>query len=119
MLESYGRLSHAGDPANYVREIEGGALERSCPLCDAEPLQQFPHWKIVRNIYPYDKIAKKHDMLVPLRHAREAELTVEESAELDQIKETYVHENYEYMIEATHKRKSIPAHFHLHLIDAL
>lgn len=101
----------------YDRAIENGALKRGCPLCGAPALKEFSYWKIVSNLYPYDRIAKRHDMIVPLRHVREPELTIEERAELDRIKEEYVHENYDYMLESTHKRKSIPQHFHLHLID--
>lgn len=68
------------------------------------------------NAFPYDKIATSHDMVVPLRHVPEAELTPEERKELVEIKHEYVNANYEYILEPTHKKKSIPAHFHLHLV---
>ncbi len=101
----------------YIEDINGGMLERSCPLCDGPALKEFTYWKIMRNLYPYDKIAHRHDMIVPLRHAREPDLTIEERTELWHIKEGYLHTNYDYILEATHKRKSIPEHFHLHLIN--
>jgi hypothetical protein len=53
-------------------------------------------------------------MIVPLRHVGEDELSEEEKAELLAIKKSYINEHYDYSLEAT--GKSIPNHFHLHLI---
>lgn len=55
-------------------------------------------------------------MIVPIRHVGEAGLTEEELEEYKKIKNSYINENYEYVIEATHKMKTVPAHFHEHLI---
>ncbi len=68
------------------------------------------------NAFPYDRIAKTHDMIVPLRHVDEDHLNDEELKELKIIKDNYLHKEYEFIIEATYKVKSIPAHFHLHLL---
>lgn len=93
-----------------------GALDKFCPLCDKKSIQEYKFWKIVPNDFPYDLIAAKHDMIVPLRHAKEDDLTPEEISELKEIKESTLI-NYEFIIEATNTRKSIPTHFHLHLIN--
>jgi diadenosine tetraphosphate (Ap4A) HIT family hydrolase len=87
-----------------------------CDLCGKEPIEEFEGWKIVLNSFPYDQIAETHHMLALLRHATEEELTETELVELKTIKATYVNDNYDWIIEATTKNKSIPAHFHLHLI---
>ncbi len=92
------------------------AFKNGCPLCNAPTVHAFTHWRIVKNRFPYDKIAGIHDMLVPSRHITEKEISQEEWHELANIKNDYVHPNYQFIIEATHKVKSIPAHFHLHLI---
>ena len=92
--------------------------DAGCALCDKESLKSFKHWKIIENAFPYDKIAAVHHMVVPLRHATEAELSADEYAELDELKDGVLNDDYEYIIEATHKTKSIPGHFHLHLIVA-
>lgn len=55
-------------------------------------------------------------MLVPLRHVQERELNEEELKELRKIKETYVNIEYDWIMEPVPKGKTIPAHFHLHLI---
>jgi hypothetical protein len=100
----------------YKRLIAEGHLEAGCPLCASAPLHAFKHWKIIPNTFPYDKIATTHHMVVPLRHVRESELTPEELQELLAIKHEYINAHYEYILEATHKKKTIPAHFHLHLV---
>jgi len=55
-------------------------------------------------------------MLIPNRHVSEGNLTKEESQELQDIKGSYINTEYDWIIEPTHKNKSIPGHFHLHLI---
>ncbi len=99
----------------YLEHIAAGGLAQ-CPLCSGEPLKTFTHWKVMQNAFPYDGIARVHDMLVPLRHSTEGELTEEELKELFDIKQGHLNEHYEYVMEATNKTKSVPTHFHLHLI---
>ncbi|MDB5189765.1 MAG: hypothetical protein JWN49_91 [Parcubacteria group bacterium] len=87
-----------------------------CALCNKAPAtKSFTHWKIAENSFPYDRIAQKHDMLMPIRHVTEAGLTDEEVRELSEIKNTSI-EEYNWILEPTHSNKSIPGHFHLHLI---
>jgi hypothetical protein len=102
--------------AAYAQWRNGGGLTQGCPLCRNEPLRLFTHWKVIVNDFPYDKVAEKHHMLVPLRHVAEGELTAEEKKELFDLKPTYLNDEYQFIIEATHKTKSVPEHFHLHLI---
>lgn len=99
----------------YRNEIEKGGLEK-CALCTKESLHEFTHWRTLKNDFPYDRFAQRHDMIVPIRHVTGAELSSEELAELEVIKKEYIDPNYEWVMEATHRKKSIPGHFHLHLI---
>ncbi len=101
--------------AKYQKLKDEGGLGQECALCRVGPKNVFTHWKIVPNEFPYDKIAKVHDMLVPLRHT--AELNEEEKAEFELIKNSYVNEHYRYLLEATNRTKSIPNHFHIHMIE--
>jgi hypothetical protein len=55
-------------------------------------------------------------MIVPLRHTKERGLNAEELDELLQIKEEVLNSEYDYLIEAALKNRSIPEHFHLHLV---
>lgn len=87
-----------------------------CQLCQKPALKLFKHWKIVENSFPYDRIAEVHNMIVPLRHIIEQDLNFDELQELYEIKRNIINKDYEFTIEATYKVKSIPTHFHLHLI---
>jgi diadenosine tetraphosphate (Ap4A) HIT family hydrolase len=100
----------------YKGLIKNGYFNDGCKLCAKEPLKEFKYWKIVENAFPYDRIAEVHHMVLPKRHAKDLELTEEESQELDEIKYTYIHQSYSYILEATHHTRSIPDHFHLYLI---
>ena len=61
-------------------------------------------------------IAKKQHMIIPKIHKTDKDLTQEEKEEYEQIKCTYIEENYEIVAEITNKKKSIPSHHHIHLI---
>lgn len=104
--------------AKYETYQAAGNLKKGCVLCERESLQTFEYWRIIENIFPYDKIAKVHNMILPKRHVTEPELSEGEIRELKDIKEKHLHKDYDFIIEATHRMKSIPAHFHLHLIVA-
>jgi diadenosine tetraphosphate (Ap4A) HIT family hydrolase len=102
----------------YNEVIRAGVMTDGCPLCLKESLKNFDLWRIIENQYPYDLIAKTHHMLVPKRHAARDEITPEEWKEFEHIKQSYLHDNYDFLIEASNKIKSIPTHWHLHLIIA-
>jgi hypothetical protein len=90
-----------------------------CNLCDtikSPSLKEFKYWRIVKNLFPWDRIALVQDMIIPKRHTVYEKLTVKEKKELDRLKSGYINEKYVVIAEATHRKKSIPDHFHLHLI---
>lgn len=114
-----GTLRSRATEAKYDAVKASGAMDNACALCDErETLAAFKHWRIVENLFPYDAVAKTHHMIVSLRHAPAEELTAEEKEEFEQIKQEYIHEHYEFFIEPTPKRRSIPAHAHFHMIIA-
>ena len=100
----------------YQDHLEAQKPSDPCALCAKGALKDFAFWKVTDNSFPYDKIAKTHHMLVPRRHVSEKELSREELEELRSIKDSYINEGYDWIIEATRRSKSIPDHFHLHLI---
>ena len=87
-----------------------------CHLCDTPALQTFKFWKVIPDKFPYDRIAQKHDLLVPLRHVQEGELRTEERQEFYALKTDYLNSHYEILIETAPHLKSVPAHHHVHLI---
>ncbi len=102
----------------YTDYLQNNRHPDMCELCSSEPVKEFLFWKIIQNDFPYDRIAKVHHMIVPKRHVSETQLNSEEMAEIGNIKKDYINNNYQYIIEATQKNKSVPEHFHLHLIIA-
>lgn len=87
-----------------------------CHLCDTPATESFTFWKIIPDKFPYDRIAKQHDLLVPKRHAVEGELTEEEKKEFFDLKQHYLNTHYEILIETAPHLKSVPSHHHVHLI---
>jgi diadenosine tetraphosphate (Ap4A) HIT family hydrolase len=100
----------------YQDAIANGTLEKGCVLCDKTPVVEFKFWKIIMNDFPYDRIAEVHHMLVPIRHVTEEGLSKEEHQELLRLKKSELNREYQYLLEATPSTKSIPGHFHIHLI---
>lgn len=102
----------------YKEWLANRGPQTECPLCVREPLHQFRYWKMIGNEFPYDRVAKTHHILVPLRHVPELDLSVEERAELLEIKRgEYVNERYDYSLEATPRAFSIPDHFHIQFLE--
>lgn len=99
----------------YQAHKESGVMDTACVLCEAPAIESFTYWKVIPNNFPYDRIARTHEMIIPLRHVREEELIEEERDEFFKIKGSYL-QKYDYLLEATYKTKSIPQHFHIHLI---
>lgn len=81
-----------------------------------EALWQGEHWFIARNEYPYDRVAAKHDLLIPIRVFAEGdEMTIPEIVELNVIKRKLAGD-YDSVMENTHRRRTVRGHYHLHLI---
>jgi hypothetical protein len=99
----------------YVKARVKGILDNGCRLCKIKPVKEFKYWKIIDNEYPWDLVAKIDHLILPKRHVVYEKLNKTEKKELNLIKETYL-EKYEIIAEATHRKKSIPDHFHQHLI---
>ncbi|MDB5238598.1 MAG: hypothetical protein JWM46_868 [Candidatus Kaiserbacteria bacterium] len=104
--------------AEYERVLPE-ILSHGCPLCTKQAVESFVHWKIVTDDFPYNKIAKLHHVLTPLRHVLERELNGEERQEYHDIKEEQLEGKYEYVIEPIGQHRSVPGHFHTHLIVSL
>lgn len=101
----------------YQKHLRNKKNLNYCPLCSEAGLKKFKYWKILKNNFPYDKIAKKHHMIVPIRHITENKLNQKELLEYKKIKQNFINKaDYTTIIEATDKIKSLPSHFHLHLI---
>lgn len=90
--------------------------ENACPLCAESSLVEFELWRIINNNFPYDRIATTHHMIIPKRHVDEFGLTEQERTELLALKYDYIDKNYNFILEPVLKGKTLPSHFHPHLI---
>jgi len=70
---------------------------------------------IITNRFPHDAVLRKHHMLVPKRFfATPREIDQDERAELMDIKEN-LNGEYDGLFENLPHKRSVPAHFHIHL----
>jgi diadenosine tetraphosphate (Ap4A) HIT family hydrolase len=99
-----------------MKKISEGILLHGCRLCQMKAIKEYKHWKILENEYPWDLIAKINHMIVPKRHVKYERLNQAEKKEFDLIKKNYLEKKYTLLIEVADKDKSIPSHFHIHLI---
>ena len=104
--------------SEYEEAIKNRVPGSGCNLCNDHDsiLQEFSHFVLMKNKFPYDRYFTKSDMLVSKRHAAEQELTPEERTEFISIKRE-LSDSYDSIIEHLPKQKSIPDHFHVHIIE--
>jgi hypothetical protein len=102
----------------YEESIRNHTHSNICNLCNdnVSTLKEFSHFKLMKNKFPYDRYFTKSDMLVSKRHVAEHELTEEERAELIAIKKS-LSDSYDSIIEHLPKQKSIPDHYHVHIVE--
>jgi|SRR6185437_1537520 len=111
-----GTLRTSETQAAYDAVLAAKDPSAPCPLCAAETLHAFREWRIIANMFPYDRIAAVHHLLLPNRHVEEDEFTESEKEELRSIKDSYAAEQYQFFIEPVKGRKTVPGHMHLHLV---
>lgn len=104
-----------------ARRYEEAQVEKraggGCRLCaDTESIAEYQYWRLMPNRFPYDRFFAKSDMLVLKRHSDERGLTEAEKAELFTLKNEVLADQYDHLFENLPKQKSIPHHFHLHLV---
>ena len=101
----------------YMKFKAKGNLADGCNLCnETKSIKEFKYWRIINNIFPWDRIAKINHMIVSKRHATHKELNTAEKKELEAVKYGYIEKNYEIIVDVVNRNKTIPGHFHTHLI---
>lgn len=100
---------------NYKIAKENNALN---PLNKVYPLENYMHWKIIKNDFPYDVCYKVSHILLIRREGVSSwhELNQDEISELNRLKRTVLYERYDQIVENSPSRRSVPNIFHLHLL---
>lgn len=90
----------------------------ACFLCNMDTIESFKYWYICENQYPYDAVAMRHHMLVPIDHvSHETELPQPVRRELELIlNRLNSDEKYDCIIRNFAIGQSQPQHLHYHLI---
>ena len=101
----------------YEKFKKDGFLADGCNLCkETKSIKEFKYWRIINNMFPYDRVAKTSHIIIPKRHVSYEKLNKIEKKEFELIKLRYINKKYHFTMEAMKNRMSIPAHFHIHLI---
>lgn len=91
-----------------------------CFMCkEGKPiLKRFEHWLIITNQYPYDAVASRHDMLIPIEHVPDKdELSLKAFDELEQIlQDLNLLGTYDCIMQNFTVGQSQPEHLHYHLV---
>lgn len=87
-------------------------------MCNMPVIEAFQHWFICENEFPYDGVAIRHHMLVPVlhvKHERELPQPVRRELELilDRINDG---DKYDCIIRNFTIGQSHPNHLHYHLV---
>lgn len=80
-------------------------------------VEDFVHWRIIENSYPYDAIATVHHMLVPRRvFQHPKEMTVEEMLEFSMLENFTLVDTYDFISRNFPANQSAPQRLHYHLL---
>lgn len=86
-----------------------------CRICRIPVKREEGSFYIVANEFPYDAVSAVNDMLILKNHA--PRLNITQIEELEEFKRKLGEERfYDLLLENLPCRKTIPDHFHLHLI---
>lgn len=97
----------------YKEALKNGAVAN---FAERPAVQDFKNWKIIDNEYPYDAIAAVHHMLVPKKKIEDPlQLSQEELEEYLLIRRIFT-KDYDVIWENTKTQKTVPEHYHVHLI---
>lgn len=99
--------------AKYLAGNRGEKAFESLPI-----VRSFKHWLIVGNEFPYDRIASRHDMLIPRRKIKDVfQLSVMETAELKRImKNINTQKRYDAILLAFPWSRTVRTRLHFHLL---
>lgn len=81
-------------------------------------IKKFNHWFIMINDFPYDAVAETNHMIVTKREVSFdwKLLNIEEKEEFQELRDTYLKENYDVIYENLPSGQTQPGWFHLNLL---
>ena len=102
--------------AAEIRYQEAKLNDETRPLRESEILQEWKHWVLIPNAFPYDMIYSTHHMLIPKRDvSHRKDLLLAELSELFEIINDFVEPRYDLYFDNMQKRRSVLSLYHVHL----
>jgi len=100
----------------YTEKYSGNGKDHFADWED-RVINEYNHWVIISNLFPYDKVAQLSHLLITKRIIpfEWRKLNKKELAELKKIKKE-IRYKYDCLLEDLPSVASIPTHFHLHLL---
>ena len=81
-----------------------------------KPVADFTDWLLIKNIFPYDRIFKKHHLLIPAeRKAKFTDLPLRTQRRYHEIL-ARLEPYYDRYFVNMPKGRSVPEHWHCHLV---
>jgi hypothetical protein len=108
--------------AAYAAYLEQRKVDRAgnCVLCDNPDTDDFPpmeHWRIIKNNFPYDKVAERSWLLIPKRCVSAWELlTDDEQSEYHLFRNESGNLGINIIMWGTSINRSVQNHYHEHLL---
>ena len=100
--------------AKYQRDLSAG---RTNPLRDEPSILETKHWRIIKNRYPYDRVASRHDLLIPKRVVDDVMcLNLRELWDLRRLYKT-IRVDYDEVKLNCLSMLTITNHVHFHLLE--
>ena len=109
------RLPESEQVYTIYREANKDKFQNRCLICEIPIKQRLGLFNIVPNEFPYDAVSTLNDMLVLAVH--QPCLTIPLMRELEKTKELLAwYGTYDLMLENMPSKKTVPGHWHLHLL---
>lgn len=94
----------------YMSKNEIRPFEENKVLC------VFENWLLIENMFPWDKVAVKHDLLIPkLRVPKISQLSLYVRDEMYKI-QSVLQPYYSQFTIVSPQERSVPVHWHLHCL---
>ena len=95
-----------------------GAKIESVNLLNLPLVKRWNEWILVRNEFPYNKIAENHCLLVPLRtFSEDEEMSEVERQGLFSIKREFAEsKDFDWVLECVKHSRTVPLVYHLHCL---
>lgn len=107
------------DTMQERKKLQEQGIQTKNPFTDdLNIIQEFEHWIIIPNGFPYDAIADPSHMIFTKRDVAFdwSLLNEKEIQEFEDIRKTYIAEHYDVLWENLPSGQTIPGRFHLHLL---